>query len=80
MVGWSTEEGYRSEFLPHFNGAPAPPAVTWRVADMAEAAVRLLRLRRAEPGAAPVHRRVAVRLRMAKPEDDSDGSGPVGRR
>jgi DNA-binding LacI/PurR family transcriptional regulator len=67
MVGWSTLEGYRSEYLTEFAGGPVPPAVTWRVAEMAEAAVRILKFRRAEPDAPPMHHRVRVQLHMAEP-------------
>jgi len=66
MVGWSTEEHYRSGFLADFRGGAAPPAVTWSIARMAEAAVACLRQRRSEPRAPAVHLRVPTRLRLAE--------------
>jgi len=64
MVGWSTDEHYQSEFLAGFRGGAAPPAITWSIARMAEAAVACLRRRRAEPHAPAVHLRVPTRLRL----------------
>jgi DNA-binding LacI/PurR family transcriptional regulator len=62
MVGWSTQEAYRSGFVPQFGGGPAPPCVTWSVGEMAGAALRLLRMRRTEPDAPPAHVRIPTRL------------------
>jgi DNA-binding LacI/PurR family transcriptional regulator len=66
MVGWSTEEHYRSGFLAGFGGGAAPPAITWSIARMAEAAVACLRRRRTEPRAPAVHLRVPTRLTLAE--------------
>jgi DNA-binding LacI/PurR family transcriptional regulator len=62
MVGWSTQEAYRSGFRPQFAGGPVPPCVTWSIEEMAAAALRLLRMRRAEPAAPPMHVRIPTRL------------------
>jgi DNA-binding LacI/PurR family transcriptional regulator len=64
MVGWSTEEEYESGFLPGFSSGDVPAAVVWSVARMAEAAVRCIKARRAEPGMLPLHLRIPTSLRL----------------
>jgi len=64
MVGWSTEEGYRSEFLAEFAGGPVPPAITWEVGSMASIAVSRLAERRLKPDLPAIRLKVPVRLRL----------------
>jgi len=68
LVGWTPEELYASEYAPRFSGGPVPPAVTWSIAGMAEAALSRLAERRQNPGTAALRVKVPVRLRM-----NSDG-------
>jgi DNA-binding LacI/PurR family transcriptional regulator len=64
MVGWSTEEGYRTSFMANFREEEVPPAITWSLAEMARAAMRCIRHRRAEPGMPPVSLRIPTALRL----------------
>ncbi|MHC4915159.1 MAG: GntR family transcriptional regulator [Planctomycetota bacterium] len=69
MVGWCTEEEYDSFFTPLFDAGKAPPAVTWSISRMADAAVARLKQRRAEPGLDPVVVRIPTRLREGDRRD-----------
>ena len=64
LVGWSLEEEYESGFRACFRDGPAPPAVTWKVRDMAEAAMLRLVERRQNPEMAAVQIRIPTRLRF----------------
>jgi DNA-binding LacI/PurR family transcriptional regulator len=76
VVGWVTEQGYDAVHRPNFRAGAVPPAVTWSVADMAEAALARLVERRENPGMAPVHVRIPTRLRFADEQKDATGKEP----
>jgi len=61
MVGWALEEHYE-RYRPLFNGAAMPPMITWKVEDLARAAVARLAERRADPGLPAMRITVATRL------------------
>jgi len=67
LVGWCAEEQYAEGWLPHFAAGAAPPAVSWSIATLAEAAVARLAERRANPGMPRLRLGVAPRLRLAAP-------------
>jgi LacI family transcriptional regulator len=64
IVGWSQEELYASDYRRAMGDGPVPPAVVWRVADMAEAALSRLAERRANPGMPVVQIRIPTRLEL----------------
>ncbi len=64
MVGWSTEEHYDEGYAARFAGGPVPPAIVWKISELAEAAVRCLQLRRADPAMTRLQIRVATRLKI----------------
>lgn len=65
MVGWVTEEGYDHSYRPLFADAPPPPAITWSVESMAEAAIARLEERRAHPDMQAVQIRVTTKLKVS---------------
>jgi hypothetical protein len=62
MVGWATTKYYFDKYVPLFQGGPVPPAVVWNILDMAQAAIRCLKMRREAPKMAPVQIRIPARL------------------
>ncbi len=66
MVGWSTEAGYETGFLPLFAGGPVPPAVVWSVETLARTAVARLSERRQDAGLPVIKLKVPTRLRFAE--------------
>ena len=62
MVGWALEERY-DLYRPNFGEGRVPPMITWRVEDLARAAVARLAERRADPGLPAMRIAVATRLR-----------------
>ena len=69
MVGWSTESGYKSSFLPQFNGGPVPPAAVWSVETLGRTAVARLAARRANPDLPAIKLKVSARLRFAEEKE-----------
>jgi len=65
MVGWALE-AHLDKYRPTFAGGPVPPMITWRVEDLARAAVARLAERRADPGMPAMRIAVATRLRMGE--------------
>jgi DNA-binding LacI/PurR family transcriptional regulator len=63
MVGWCTEEEHKNWFAPLFAAGEIPPAITWSISRLADAAVARLKQRRAEPGLAPTIHRIPTELR-----------------
>jgi DNA-binding LacI/PurR family transcriptional regulator len=62
MVGWTIEELHGTVYRPGFDSGHVPPAVTWSVRDMAEAAVARIAERSASPKMSPVAVRVPTTL------------------
>ncbi len=65
VVGWAREEDFDRTHATAFAGTETPPAVVWSVAEMAEAALGRLQLRRERPGLAPLRIKVPTRLRVS---------------
>jgi DNA-binding LacI/PurR family transcriptional regulator len=66
MVGWALE-AHLEKYRPTFAGGPVPPMITWRVEDLARAAVARLTERRADLGLPAM--RIAVATRLAKGDE-----------
>lgn len=64
LVGWTPSEMYASRYAPMFHGIAPPPAITWDLRAMADAAMAILLERRANPGLPELRVRVPVRLRI----------------
>ena len=64
MVGWAID-AHLEMYRPSFAGGPVPPMITWRVEDLARAAVARLAERRADPELPPMRIAVATRLTAA---------------
>jgi DNA-binding LacI/PurR family transcriptional regulator len=62
MVGWANEEEYDVTLRNLFDAGRAPAAVTWRVGDMAEAALGRLAERRVQPRLRPIQLRIQTVL------------------
>jgi DNA-binding LacI/PurR family transcriptional regulator len=71
MVGWVTDEGYESFYVPKFRRGPVPPAVTWSRALLARTALAQLEQRRAHPELPPMHLSIPTGLRF----DGATGRG-----
>jgi len=65
MVGWALEERY-DVYVPAFGEGAVPPMVTWKVEDLARAAVSRLAERSADPEIPCTRINVATRLRMGR--------------
>jgi LacI family xylobiose transport system transcriptional regulator len=65
MVGWAREEDFAETYASRFAPGPVPPAVVWRVTDMAEAAVSRLAERRRNPGLPALRIRVPTALKVS---------------
>jgi DNA-binding LacI/PurR family transcriptional regulator len=65
IVGWCSEELYESEYRAGMGSAKPPPAVTWRVKDLADMAITRLAQRLAEPNLVPQRISVPVRLKTS---------------
>lgn len=63
LVGWTPNEMY-SRFASMFSGIPTPPAITWDIRAMSDAAAAILLERRANPDMPELRVRVPVRLRL----------------
>lgn len=68
VVGWSTEEQYRTSYAPGFPDGKVPPAIVWSVAAMAELAITRLAERKANPSLRVAKINVPVRLRSERSE------------
>jgi LacI family transcriptional regulator len=64
LVGWCPEEVYDRDWVGALRGRPVPPAIVWRVGDMAELALARLAERRESPGLPELRVRIPVRLRL----------------
>jgi hypothetical protein len=73
MVGWCPDELYDLDFAPAFRGHEAPPAVSWSIRTMAEAALSRLAERRANPGLPALLVKVPVRLRLSDEPKPHEG-------
>lgn len=73
LVGWCANELYETEYRPAFRNAPVPPAITWGLQEMADAAVDRLAQRLACPAMACQRINIPVTLRI--PEDARGRNG-----
>ena len=64
LVGWCPEEVYDRDWAGTLRGRPVPPAVVWKVRDMAELALARLAERRESPFLPELRVRIPVRLRL----------------
>jgi len=65
IVGWCSEELYESEYRAGMGVMSVPPAVTWRVKDLADMAITRLAQRLSEPNLVPQRISVPVRLKTS---------------
>ncbi len=68
MVGWANEEEYDVTFRNLFEPGGAPACITWRVGDMAEAALGRLAERRVQPKVRPIQLRIPTALNVGDAE------------
>ncbi|MHC4916707.1 MAG: substrate-binding domain-containing protein [Planctomycetota bacterium] len=68
LVGWCPEEQYDREFLPHCNGSPVPPVISWSIARMAEATLDRLAERRANPNMPAIRINIGTTLKLGTGE------------
>jgi LacI family transcriptional regulator len=64
LVGWCPEEVYDRDWVGALHGRPVPPAVVWKVRDMAELALARLAERRESPDLPELRVKIPVRLRL----------------
>lgn len=64
LVCWSMEEFYDARYVPGFNGAAVPAAITWSADTMAETALARLAERRSNPDLPFLRIKIPTRLRV----------------
>jgi DNA-binding LacI/PurR family transcriptional regulator len=66
MVGWGTEQTYRTDYRALFGSEPVPPVIVWDVNLMADAAIQRLEARRRNPASPALQIRIPTRLALCE--------------
>jgi hypothetical protein len=65
LIGWTSAETWDTHYAPQFKGAEVQPAVTWSVRSLAEAAIRQVERRSADPSSPHQQIRIPASLRTS---------------